>query len=139
MTPDGDGVQGRKTPARCATSVGTIGSEMHGTRRLALAVIGPLAFAVVWALMTEAGFPGAIGGTCITIGVTLFFFGISFAGGVDSALDNIHAGANVQRVAEQGTTGPQITRSRTRRWTGMRTVGYAAIYLAVGAAFWALR
>ena len=51
-----------------------------------------------WALITRAGIPGGIGGTCILIGVVLVMLGIAKAGAMDTAIDHMHPGANIDRL-----------------------------------------
>lgn len=71
---------------------------MRRSAVLGLAIGGPVAIGVFWALITRAGIPGGIGGTCILIGVVLVMLGIAKAGAMDTAIDHMHPGANIDRL-----------------------------------------
>jgi hypothetical protein len=108
-------------------------------RILALAVGLPVAVALGWWLLTPAGLPGSLAGVFILTGVIVFFVGLGRAGGMDTALDNIHPGSNVGQMAEQGLNAERRFLGPRRRWAGTLVMLSGAAYVALGALFWNLR
>ena len=102
-------------------------------------VVAPALVAVAWWIFTPAGLPGSLGGMAILIGAIVVAIGVSLAGGVDAGLDNLHPGANVGRMSEQGMGAEQRHLGPRARWRGTRVMLAGAAYLAVGAALWQLR
>ena len=103
-----------------------------------VAIGGPVVLALAWALLTPGGIVGALAGVCILIGVVTVFLGIGFGGGMDTAMDHMLPGANVQRMAETGMKGDKV-HTRQHRFPGLRRIAIGLAYVAVGALLWQLR
>jgi len=115
-------------------------SRLRPWGKLLLVVLGiPVAVAVLWWLLTPAGLPGSLGGTFILTGFVTFFVGMGRAGGMDTALDNIHPGSNVTQMSEQGMSGERRFLGRRRRWAGTLTMLGGLAYVALGALLFSLR
>jgi hypothetical protein len=95
--------------------------------------------AVLWWLLTPAGLSGSLAGVCIPSGLVLVVIGMSLGGGMDTALDNLHPGANVGRMSEQGMQGERRYLGGRDRWRGLKVVVIGAAYLVVGFGLWRLR
>ena len=92
--------------------------------------------AVVWWLATPAGLVGSLAGAWILTGFLLALAGLFLASGGDRVLDNMLPGANVGRMAEQGSTGERRFLVPRPRWGGALALLGGMVYLAVGALLW---